>query len=544
MPSNTRWLLVPMALLGAATFLQCGGRILGPGAPLDSGTPSDEDSGVVGPEDAGPDPGQDAGPGDAVTDDGGTSGPDNFVFGPTDCAPMVVEPNVDVSGYRSDRYGWDDSRCVERSAALVRNDAADPGGSRGGYLREFAYSVDGRARIARGTGANNWNGWGYVVNHYGNTADTSARQTGTFRTLLSGPHHALHEFKLRMNPGGPVDVTIHWFFATGRDAPVVAVTFDSSPAGPNAVRADTRTPYGDFAFEGASTVGDIGGIGWGDRYRFTTTGPGPVTFASPWNYTEPNLVPHVRMWSQGVDAEMGVVQTQTFAQQVGGGDYGGSIDQCWGKTNETRGTLCSNAGQSLPTDWTWPFQLNQYELPWVANSHRLAWGTTYGAVGQTQFTTFGRSASGYPHFSYAVFMVIGSHAADATVTQVSQVERTVGARLIASEGAVRTSGPGGVGRTDNVAYAPAGHDPVYSAWVVDMSASGKATVTLDPAAGALDSPIFRFHGFSGPAPTKVAVNGQLLEEGRGYFATVVSADRTVWLTLNGTVTGPVTLHVE
>ncbi len=529
-----------MALLCAVTFLHCSARISGPGTTDDAGPEAVEDAGNEADHDAGLAPDVDGG-----TEDAGTRGPLNLIFGPSDCAAMAVEPNVNLSGYRSDRYAWDDSGCARRSAALVRNDAADPGNSRGGYLRELVYSVNGTNRTARGTGANNWNGWGYVVNHYGDTADHSGHRTGSFRTVMSGPHHALHEFKLRMQPGGPVDVTIHWFFATGRSEPVFAVTFDSTPAGANVVRADTRTPYGDFAFEGA-TPGDIGGIGWGDQYRFATTGAGPVTMSSAWDYTQPNVVSYVRMWSQSVDAEMGAVQTQTFAQKVGGGDYGGGFlaDQCWGKTRATQGPNCSNDGNSMPTDWLWPFQLNQYELPWVTSSHRIAWGSNYGAVGQSQVSAFGRTFSGYPYFSYSVFMTIGSHAADVTLSRATQVERTIGARLTASEGTVRTSGPGGVGRTDAIAYEPAGYDPVYSVWAVDMSSTGKATVTLEPQAGALEKPIFRFHGFTASGLAQVTVNGTPLEEGLGYFATAVPSANTLWLTLNGTVTGPITLQVE
>ena len=43
---------------------------------------------------------------------------------------------------------------------IVRNEAADPGGSRGGYLRELTFTVNGDTRTESGTGANSWNGWG------------------------------------------------------------------------------------------------------------------------------------------------------------------------------------------------------------------------------------------------------------------------------------------------------------------------------------------------------------------------------------------------
>ena len=444
---------------------------------------------------------------------GGTTTIAGFQPGPTGCQPQQLEADVSVGGYRSDRYAWSDSACLRRTAALVRNNAADPGGSRGGFLRELTLELNGAPRTARGTGSNGWNGWGYVVNHYSNTADISRNKTGTFRTVLAGAHHAIHEFKVQMNPGGPLAVTITWFFATGRSAPVFAVTFDSSGTAANTLNADSRTPYGDLAFEG--TAGPIAGIAWGDLYRFTTTGSGPVTSASAWDYTQPNLVPFVRMWSSAVDAEMGAVQTQTFEQHVGGGDYGGGllVNACHGKTSATKGANCSAANETMPQSWLWPFQLNQYELPFSTSSHRLAWGTNYGAIGRTSVTAFGKTFSGYPTLRYGVFMVVGARSTNDTLAQVTQVERLTAA-----------------------AVTGAAWNPLYATF--DATA---ATVTLDPKGAAIASPVFRF---TAPQLTQVTLNGVPLTANAGYFATVDPATQSVWVTLNGTVTGPISLQVQ
>lgn len=484
----------------------------------------------------------DAGEGGGAGGGGAGGGGNGFTPGPAGCQALVVEPNVSLSGYATDRYGWSDASCARRTAALVRNTGADPGGSSGGYLRELTWSGGGTQRTARGTGSNGWNGWGYVVNHYGGTYDLSTDKTGTFRTVLAGAHHAIHEFKLRMSPGGPVDVTVRWFFATGRSAPVYAITFDASPAGPNAVRADTRAPYGDLAFEG--TAGDIGGLGWGDRYRFVTTGAGPATFASTWDYTQPNVVPYVQTWSQSVDAEMGAVQTQSFEQHVAGGDYGYGLlgSDCWGKTDATRGPQCASAGQTMPTDWLWPFQLNQYELPSTTRSHRLAWGSSFGAIGQQSVTAFGKTFSGYPQVSYSVHVVVDPRSAQPTLAQAAAVERTLLGALTASEGTVVTRGPAGVGRTDTAISAPAGYSPLYGTWEL-AAASGRVTATLDPRGGALTAPVLHVLGFTASQPSAVTVDGVALAAS-SYFASVDAARQELWLTLNGTVSAPVVLHVE
>ncbi len=475
---------------------------------------------------------------------GGTGTIAGFTPGPQGCTALVASAAVNLGGYTVDRYAWSDASCQPRTASLVRNDAADPGGSHGGFLRQLTWTgAGGQTVTSNGTGVNGWNGWGYVVNHYGSTAAVSTGQTGTWQVVLAGAHHAIHQFKLRQQPGGAVDVTVHWFFATGKSHPLYAITFDSSPAGSNTVNADTRAPYGDLAFEG--TAGDIAGVGWGDQYRFVTTGAGPVTQNSAWDYTQSNTVPYVQMWASSGDAEMGAVQTQTFDQHVAGGDYGAGLlaANCWGKTSANQGASCHSTGWTMPTDWLWPFQLDQYELPYGTTSHRVAWGANYGAVGQTSNSAFGKTYSGYPYFSYTVAMVVAPHSTAPTLAQATEVEHTVGATLSAAVGTVATQAPGGVGRTDLVALSPAGYDPVYGVWQL-AAASNQVTATLTPGAGALASPIFHLTGFSASQLSSVTLNGTPLTADQGYFATVDTAGQSLWLTLNGTVTAAVTLHVE
>ncbi|MBX7116436.1 MAG: hypothetical protein K1X64_19080 [Myxococcaceae bacterium] len=481
--------------------------------------------------------------GGAMPSDAGLVTSVHFVQGAAGCQAIGIENDVNLGGYHTDRYGWNDDQCQRRTAALVRNNATDPGGSRGGYLRELTWKNGNTDITARGTNANGWNGWGYVVNHYGNSAALSKSRMGTFRTVLSGRHHAIHEFKLQMSPGGPVDVTVQWVFRTGVSHPIYAITYDATPAGPNAVNADTRAPYGELAFEG--TAGAIGGIGWGDKYRFTTTGAGPLTVASSWEYTQANSVPYVRMWSQGSDAEMGAVQSQSWEQHVAGGDYGSGqlAASCWGKSSANKGANCSAAAQLMPLDWLWPFQLNQYELPFTNASHRLAWGSQYGAIGQTNVSAFGKTFSGYPRVSYSVFMTVGPKSAQTTLKQVEGLERILGATLTASEGTVVTSGPAGVGRGDTAVFSLAGYNPAFASWDV-QTASNRATVTLDAKAGALEKPLLRFNGFTAAQLSKVTVDGQALAADTGYFATVDAPSQTVWLTLNGVVSGPAVVHIE
>lgn len=477
--------------------------------------------------------------------DGGIacSNPDS---GTSNCKPMLVEANASVGGYNSDVYNWYDANCRPRSAALVRNDAPDPGGSNGGYLRQLNYQADVQTRQCVGQPGSPWNGWGYSVNHTAaGGVDHSHNAIGTYQTLLGGPHHSIHQFKLRLSPGGPVDITVHWFFATGRSNPVYAITHDATPAGPNAVTADSRAPYGNLTFDGI-TAGDgqVAGVGWGDLYRFTTTGPGPVTFNSPWDYRGSNAVPYVVMWSGAADAEMGAVQTQTFDAHVSGGDYGGGLlANCWNRTSASPGSCLLQPGGVLLRDWLWPFQLDQYELPFDSISKRLAWGLTFGAVGQSSYSAFGRALTGYPFQSYSVYVVLGKRSDRPTDAQVAEIEAAARTTLSASVGTVVTSGPGGPGRTDTVPYSPAGYDPIYGVWCV-TSDSGAATFQLNPGAGSLRNPVFRIQGWtSNCAPNHVRLAGAELTPGVDYFATTDSARQALWLTLNRRVSNAQELSV-
>ena len=107
--------------------------------------------------------------------------------------------NEQPGSYNSDVYRWLDSHQRQRTAVLTRNDVMDPGGSYGGMLRQYRYSVGTQERVVTGTGANaKWNGWGYVVSHFDSTSTSTAVIPGRYRQVFVGRHHALHEFSWDM----------------------------------------------------------------------------------------------------------------------------------------------------------------------------------------------------------------------------------------------------------------------------------------------------------------------------------------------------------
>ena len=171
--------------------------------------------------------------------------------------------------------------------------------------------------------------------------------------------------------------TIDWIFSTGRDNPVWAVTYDIDLTSPAAVEGtfndDSRAPYGELAIDGEGFTG-LDGVAWGDRYKFTNIGGGPVTLNRAWTWNVANTVPYVKEWLNGPltvdnkrDATMGIVQTQTLAQQdAGGGRHGGagSMTTFWNTTSGAVGNACNNAGRvhPFPCANDWPYQANANSL--------------------------------------------------------------------------------------------------------------------------------------------------------------------------------------
>ncbi|MEQ1564477.1 MAG: hypothetical protein ABMA64_02480 [Myxococcota bacterium] len=427
------------------------------------------------------------------------------------CGALGITQGV-VDGFDGTTYTWNDASCAPRTAHLVRDDVGDPAGHHGGYLRRYTY--DGRTVDGSFDGHP---GWGYAVNHYGNTASISYDSDGTWETRLAGRHHASHVFHTtQVISGYDVPLHISWFFATGRDHPVWAITYDLTGAPADTLGADTRSPYGDLQWDGGLGV-DVDGVGWGDAYRFRST-TAPITLGSGWDYSEPNRIPHVIEWSAAADAEMGAVQTVTFDQYPSGGYW---FFTAWGS---------SDPDGPMPDDWNWTYQLNQYELPWGSTSKRMAWGSNYGAIGDTSYPAYGYGTYGvgWPYQSYAVYLVL-DHYQQGVEPQIAAVEAAIDAQWTASAGALWTEGPAGVDRPDTAAWDPAGYDPATG--VIHVDADGGQAV-LDLVADGLVAPILAVHGAE---PAEVRLDGALLAADAGYY---LSQDGdTAWITLPGTYSG-------
>ena len=429
--------------------------------------------------------------------------------------PILIEHDVAGPVVASDRFTWIDAGGKPRVAVLAHNDTAPgAGSSQGGALHEFSYRMpDNSTRVAGVTTYPNagYGGFGYVVSHRGDGTAGIAEDdsplgfafAGTFQRVFEGRHHAIFRFTqmyprhssttaIPPNATYMVPVTIDWIFSTGRDNPVWAVTWDLSGVPANSLNDDSRAPYGELNIDGTGSA-DIDGVGWGDRYKFFST-TAPITLTSAWNWTQPNTVPYVKLWISSTDATMGIVQTQTLAQQDAGAGrnfFYHDLTLYWSKTSAQ-----GNAGglDVMPWQDSWPFQANSFSIgpaPHSNNNARLTWGAMYGFLGQTSYTTYNglvANASGWPKKSYSTYVVLGPHGASPVEAQVSQVETVQSLTLSAALGGVVASGPAGVARIDNVTYAPAGYNQVYGA-LAFTAAGNQLDANIAVGAGTLTKPL-------------------------------------------------------
>jgi hypothetical protein len=479
---------------------------------------------------------------------------------------ILVEQNVPCAGTNliSERYTWHDASGWLRSATLSHNDTG-ANAAHEGELCDYTYHTDAiNVRDVQELTAGGAGGFGYIVSHLvyqsaaynaaiANDGDDSPLGhgfTGTYTRLLNGRHHAILRFQVNYPRWGVpasnvptkynVPVTIDWLIATGRDHPLWSISYDLTAAPANAIKADSRAPYGDMAFDGAGTAagygGIVGGVAWGDHYKFTTTSA-PMTLNSSWTWNVPNTIPYVYLWTNSVDAEMGIVQSEDIAKQDAGSEFS-YIN--WNQTSAivAGGLGCPATNNVMPcVDYQWAYQANADDSSNTSEPDKhLTWGTGYGFLGRTAYNTDGSLTStgvGWPRQSYSTYVVFGLHGPTPTDHQVTQVENAMSSTLSASVGSLVT---------------PSGYNPVYATWEVN-AAAGAATLTLNATGSGLVNPVFIIHNHANALPSTVTLDGTTLTADVDYFATADAAnadhaDTRLWITVNRTWVGSHSLTVN
>src|SRR5258708_2507301 len=247
---------------------------------------------------------------------------------------------------------------------------------------------------------------------------------------------------------------------------------------------------------------------------------------------------------------MGIVQTQTMAQQDAGGardpGVGSDIRPYWTKTDADG--VHSAGANKVPDGDNWSYQANGDNLSAGAgnNNARLTWKTQYGFIGQTSYTlndNVGTTAPGYPKKSYSTYIVLGQHSTvpDPVDGQVTEVAAVQSLTLSTLTGSVVTSGPAGNVRADTVTYAPAGYNHVYGA--LAFSASGNLLdANIAVGSGTLKKPLLIISNFTGSYPP-IQLGGVLLTADADYYASLRASSNELWITLNRDLSGA-TNHLQ
>lgn len=170
-------------------------------------------------------------------------------------------------------------------------------------------------------------------------------------------------------------------------------------------------------------------------------------------------------------------------------------------------------------------------------SHRLSWGTNYGAVGGDSkgapgtYPSFGddKRLVGFPYQSYSVFTVLGKHSAQTVLAQAHEIEIVQKTTLKATVGTVLTDGPAGVARTDIVKLSPVGYDHRYSTWNV-LAEANRAAFSVTVGEEALVDPIVVVSGFTDAALPAITVDGVAAVADVDFLASIDSATQTLWIT--------------
>ena len=203
------------------------------------------------------------------------------LFSAQNLIALTVTAVTSDNGYPAHKVQWTDSAGLPRTAIMVDQNLTTAPYT--GYLRRYTYQVNGQTRTCTGTqnyaaGGNlEFSGDGFVQNHTAGDGDFSsgngAGVPGTTTITLAGTNFVVIEYDMpNYVIDGPyydaataekVPTTVQWFFADGRSHPIFAISQDARNAGGN-LGADSRSPYGDMAYDGDGTDAYVGGCSYGD----------------------------------------------------------------------------------------------------------------------------------------------------------------------------------------------------------------------------------------------------------------------------------------
>jgi len=445
----------------------------------------------------------------------------------------------------------------------------------------FDYTMNwGANRYVATDDADGHPGFGYVVSHNtanGNSPIGSYMQPNSVKTtVFAGANHAIHQVTMNyvrdQEAGGNgivIPVVIQWMVAAGRNDPVWVVNWEmdhvTNPLSTdftNAYKMDSRGPYGSIGWDGktrsSGTDEVVSQVEWGagsggvQNYLFVASDfVNGISNSTPWTYNQRTSVNYNKARPKTTPVEFGIVQT---TQDPFVGYQDGVVGTFTGLTSAAA-PLCSHPGSAdnnavMPCAFGWPYQMMQYSAadgsfaPTPTTGKLMAWGTPYGYLGATSFSSFdyATTTSGTGQRSYATYIVWGQYGngnPGNTSSATDPVESAKG--TAAASGSVTTTINNSLGTITTSAALPGsllthpllanGWNETYGVFEITVASSGKSDVTFtNPGTTTMRRPIVVFDGYTGGTQPLLKLNGTALNSGVNYLASYDTDTKQLWVT--------------
>jgi hypothetical protein len=438
-----------------------------------------------------------------------------------------VKGDKSVAAEQVDEITWKDASGLERSTHFVtKSSKYNPG-----WLSQFSYddppirclattsAVGGLSDISHMEGTGNAGGTKRGKGK-GETGAVHAKFSWVFRGANHGIVRAEYDmpyYKKDKLSGKAFHVMRDLFFSAGNDAFVYSLTMDFSKLPKNDCNVDTRSPYLEWGWAG-DAFGPYTGFKCGTDSVFYC----PDTQAKGAKLTKTiggNIIPFCWQWDTPKDRLCAIIATRPFTEWPQGSEY-------W--PNDPGHILPAGSWDRDKLEaWKYPYQIGGYG-GW---DQKITWQVPFNLGYEEIKFGNGLKIKAWPKYSYGVMVLLDRLSRKQNERLVKEGEAIQKVKWTALQGRVLDQAPAGPGREKEMAaLAVPGYDPLYRVWRAEC-AGNHLSLKADLDGAVLTNPVLVFEKYSKSKPPVVTLNGQKLEEGTGFYASVDKKSKKLYVTL-------------
>jgi hypothetical protein len=349
-----------------------------------------------------------------------------------------------------------------------------------------------------------------------------------FKWVFKGANHGIVRVEYDMyyaKDKKPTGKTFHivrdLFFAAGVDPIVYSLTMDFSKNPKDEVDVDTRSPYMEWGWSGEPFK-----LYTGFKCGTDSTLSCPDTQAKDAKITKTlndNIIPFNVLWDTPKDRLCAMIATRSYAEWPQASEY---------FPGDTAHIIPAGVYDRDKLEaWKLPYQIGAY-ANWF---QKMTWQMP-GHLGHEEIA-FGKDykIKAWPKYSYAVMVLLDRFSRKQDQRLVKEGEMIPKVKLTAIKGQVAMTGPAGAGREkEQVALVTAGYDPQYRVWRASCDKGGlDLNIALNGAT--LENPVFILENYGKSKAPSMSLNGQKLEEGKDFYASVDKKSKRLYVTLLATL---------